>query len=482
MSRGLMLRNTLDPITSDRLHQIVIPRRDAKMVLEAYHDKSGHFGVQKTESIIRRRFYWIGMRADIEKWCKECPACALGRREKSDQKAPLHPIVSHKPLEIVAIDHLKLEPGRSGYTYVMTIIDHYTKFAVAVPVRDLTAKTTATVFWKTFLLPYGCPEKILTDRGSAFESQLFQELCALYNCQKLRTTAYHPQSNGLCEKMNQTIIHLLRTVPPHKRADWPILLPELIYMYNNHIHCSTGYTPYYLMFGRQGKLPADLALEVSVPDDVNPLPQTDWVSDHQRRLADANDIVEARMEEVRKKQQLDYDQNAKAETFQVGNKVWLKNNHRTSKLDTMWEKEPYIIQSIPYPGTDIYQIVREGRESQVVHRNRLKLCQKETIPAETKTTEQPAKPAGIQQPATQQAQDQWIAHLRNPFSYVFGPWMSFLRPSTAPAEEETLMTSSPELQPSSEEQRETEQDYDEEIALRRSDRSTRGKIPARYLD
>ena len=80
----------------------------------------------KTEATIRRRFYWIGMRGDIEKWFRECSTCAVGRNEKHDQKAPLHPIVSRTLLEIVAIDHVKLEPSRSGYTYAMTIIDHYT--------------------------------------------------------------------------------------------------------------------------------------------------------------------------------------------------------------------------------------------------------------------------------------------------------------------------------------------------------------------
>ncbi|XP_040264683.1 uncharacterized protein LOC120979792, partial [Bufo bufo] len=207
------------------------------------------FGVQKTEANIRQRFYWVGMREDIEKWCRECVACALKRSEHHDQRAPLRPIVSTRPLELVAIDHVKLEPSRSGYAYAMTIIDHFTKFVVAVPVRDQTAKTTAELFWKHFLLPYGCPEKILTDQGPAFESHLFHELCRLHNCKKIRTTAYHPQGNGLCEKMNQTLIEMLRAVPPETRGDWPNLLPQLMFTYNHTIHCSTGYTPFYLMFG-----------------------------------------------------------------------------------------------------------------------------------------------------------------------------------------------------------------------------------------
>ena len=159
----------------------------------------------------------------------ECSTCAVGRNERHDQRAPLHPIVSRTPLEIVAIDHVKLDPSRLRYTYSMTVIDPNTKFVVAVLIKDLTAKTTANVFWKNFLLPYGCPEKILKDQGSAFKTQLFQELCSLHNCQKIRTTAYHPQRNGLCEKMNQTLIEMLRAVLPATRSDWPTLLPQLMY-------------------------------------------------------------------------------------------------------------------------------------------------------------------------------------------------------------------------------------------------------------
>lgn len=481
MQKGLMLRRTLDPVTNDRLYQIIVPRRDARIVLEMYHDRSGHFGVQKTEATIRRRFYWVGMRDDIENWCRECSTCAIGRSERHDQRAPLHPIVSQRPLEIVAIDHVKLEPSRSGYTYAMTMIDHYTKFVVAVPVKDLTAKTTANVFWKNFLLPYGCPEKILTDQGSAFESQLFQELCSLHNCQKMRTTAYHPQGNGLCEKMNQTLIEMLRAEPPAKRTDWPTLLPQLMYIYNNTIHCSTGYTPYYLMFGRQGKLPADLTLDVQVPDSINPLPQTDWVSEHQKRLADAQEIVQTRMANARQKQQKDYDQTAKAEPLKIGDHVWLKNNHRTSKLDSKWEREPYTITAIPNREIDIYEITKENRAPQIVHRNRLKLCLKEIVQEETPSTEQlPEKSYDPEEPAPSFGK---LLLDSDPLQWFLTPWLNIFVPAK---------TNTPSLQPeelprdgSSEAQdvpRDLEPRPVESQPLRRSDRTTKGQPPARYRE
>ncbi|XP_069800966.1 uncharacterized protein [Dendropsophus ebraccatus] len=345
LHKGLLLRNSLDPVSGERCHQILIPWRDAKLVLDAYHDRSGHFGVHKTEATIRQRFYWIGMRADIENWCAECPACNISKAGGREARAPLHSIVSHRPNQLVALDHVKLSPTRCGYTYALTMVDHYSKWVVVVPVRDLTARTTAITFYKEYL----------------------------------RTTAYHPQGNGLCEKINQVFINMLRTASVAKRVEWPHLLDELVEIYNNTTHCSTGYSPFYLMFGCQGQLPQDRALGVQVTDTVNPLPDTDWVQEHQRRIQDAREIVDQKMGEAHQRQEDAYNQGAHATPLRVGDRVWLKKYHRTHKLESLWEPEPYVISAIPYPETDVYEVKKPGLAPQTVHRNRIKRCVREDL-------------------------------------------------------------------------------------------------------
>lgn len=165
---GLLYRCCIEPKTSQTKWQLIVPRAVVEALLQAYHDKSGHFGTQKTEANLWARFYWRSLREDVEEWCKNCLNCSTKRPAAPGERAPLHPITSQAPLELVTLDHVKMEPSHTGYTYALTIIDHYTKFAVALPVKDLTARTTAEVFWRSFVRPYGFPSRILTDQGPAF--------------------------------------------------------------------------------------------------------------------------------------------------------------------------------------------------------------------------------------------------------------------------------------------------------------------------
>lgn len=223
----------------------------------------------------------------------------------------------------------------------------------------------------------------MPDQGPAFESPLFHELCSLYGCRKLKTTAYHPQGNGLCERANRTIIGMLRSLSIEKRSQWPTLLPELVYLYNNTEHCSTGFTPFYLMFGRQGKLPKDLEL---TPVEPGPkAPQNDWVQEYHHRIEAAREVVERRMGAAHQRQEKSYNTGIRPKPLQVGDAVWKTRNHRSSKLDAMWEAIPYTVIGVPEEGLQAYQI-RRGIDGpiRVVPRDQLKLC---TVPVPSPTQE-----------------------------------------------------------------------------------------------
>ncbi|KAG8551074.1 hypothetical protein GDO81_018437, partial [Engystomops pustulosus] len=144
---------------------------------------------------------------------------------------------------------------------------------------------------------------------------------------------------------------------------------------------------YYLMFGRHGHLPADMTWDMESPDSQSLLPQTDWVHEHQRRLADAREVVDLRLEEAREKQKRDFDRNACAEPLAPGDRVWLRNNHPTSKLDGHWEHEPYLVRDSLSP--EVYEISRGDRPLLRVHRNRLKRCLRPFAPMSRPLTSTP---------------------------------------------------------------------------------------------
>lgn len=120
-------------------------------------------------------------------------------------RAPLQPVISSYPLETVAIDFLSLGQPQGPYPYLLVMTDLFSRYSWAVPAKDQTAVTTAQALWHNLIQIWGCPERILSDQGPAFESGMLRQLCALYGCKKIRTTPYHPQGNGACERFDQTL-------------------------------------------------------------------------------------------------------------------------------------------------------------------------------------------------------------------------------------------------------------------------------------
>ena len=150
-------------------------------------------------------------------------------------KAPLCPIPSSYPFETVALDFLSLGRPSDTYQYILVITDLFSRYVLAVPTKDQTASTTVKALWTALIVPFGCPERILTEQGGAFESALMQQLCMVYGYKKVHTTPYHPQGNGACERFNCTLLSLLGTIESSSQTHWPSLLPALLQAYNNKI-------------------------------------------------------------------------------------------------------------------------------------------------------------------------------------------------------------------------------------------------------
>ena len=150
----------------------------------------------------------------------------------------------------------------AGYQYVLVITDHYTRYAQAIPTKNMSAKTTADALFHNFIVHYGFPAKIHSDQGANFESQLIRELCKLTNITKSRTTPFHPQGNGMCERFNRSLMDMLGTLELSKKKDWKSYLAPVVHAYNAARHTSTKYTPFFLLFGREPRLPIDVVLGI----------------------------------------------------------------------------------------------------------------------------------------------------------------------------------------------------------------------------
>ena len=343
--RGLMYRVVKED--KEEVWQVVLPKCLRTMVLESLHDEAGHQGKERTLSLLRDRFYWPWMARDTEFKVKYCERC-IRRKSPVNQRAPLVNIETVQPLELVCMDYLTLETSKGGYSQVLVITDHFTRFAQAIPTKDQTAKTTAEVFFNSYIVHYGVPLKIHSDQGACFDGKIIHELCKLTGMTKSRTTAYHPAGNGMCERLIRTLLNMLGTLNPAQKRDWKTYVGPMVHAYNATGHKSTNQSPFYLMFGRQARLPIDLLFDVESDRKTS---YGTYMNKLRDRLKNAYEIATTSASKSREKQTENYDVRARAAVIQVVDRVLVKilafdGKH---KLVNKWEEIAYNVISQPNP-------------------------------------------------------------------------------------------------------------------------------------
>ena len=226
VKRGILYRVT--SVDGDEKWQVVLPKALREQVMEALHDRAGHQSRDRTLSLVRDRCWWPGMWSDVERKIKQCDRC-IRRKSNTNVQAPLVNITTSTPLELVCIDFLTLERSKGGFENVLVMTDHFTRYALAVPTKDQSAKTTAEAIYNNLIVHYGVPGKIHSDQGANFDGKLINQLCRVMGIKKSRTTIYHPAGNGMCERFNRTLMNMLGTLDPEQKKDWKSHISTMVY-------------------------------------------------------------------------------------------------------------------------------------------------------------------------------------------------------------------------------------------------------------
>ena len=288
----------------------------------------------------------------------------------------MEPILATHPMQIVHIDFLTIESRKTDKDdNVLVVTDQFTRFAQAFVTISQTAQATAKTLSDKYFVYYGFPEMIISDQGRNFESRVISELCKFGRVKKLRTSSYHQQSNGQCERFNATLLSMLGTLPPEGKMTWTDKVGTLVHAYNSTKSAITGFSPHYLMFGREPKLPLDVTF--GLPNtDMEAVIHERYVKQLQSRLKWAYGVAQHRNEKEAAQQKKYYDLKVRCTPLKVGDVVVprQKSFRGKAKIQDRWDSTLYEVIEIPYPDMPVFKIRPQGdpeAKPRILHRDLL---------------------------------------------------------------------------------------------------------------
>ena len=372
-----LIDNTLYRETSTG-KQLVLPAKYKPLVLHELHDKMGHVASEKVLALVRPRFFWPYMKRDVDNYTQQDCVCVKRKKPSVPHKEMISSILTSSPFELLSLDYVELEQSSGGFDHILVLVDHFTRFAVCYPTKNKSGTTAADRLFNDFALRYGFPHKIHHDQGAEFENELFSQLQKLTGTEKSRTTPYHPQGNGKCERLNRTILGMLRTLEETEKSRWKNHLQKVVYAHNATICSATGYSPFFLLYGREPRLSVDNLFEKT--EIRRNRDYRAYVDNWQKAMKNAYQIAYSHSEKEAHDNERRYNRKARSSVLEANDRVLVKNVRARGgpgKLRSYYEEKVFRVVERKGDGP-VYVVEPErGGERRTVHRNLLFQCSEE---------------------------------------------------------------------------------------------------------
>lgn len=342
LQNGTLWRNTPNGLRR------VLTRPEVEAKLRSLHDgpTGAHFRIGTTTSKVKQRFWWPEMAKDIKHYVESCDICQR-RKAPPHHTQVMHPIEVTAPFDRWGIDIVHFPCSDSGNRYAIVAIDYFTKWPEARAIPNYRAETVAQFIFEDIICRHGCPYIIQSDRGTSFDNQLLDQLLTRYDIKHTLVAPYHPQSNGLVERLNQTIGRAIAKMAQNNVKEWDKHLAGVLLAYRSAIQSSAHETPFYLAYGRHARLPVDCDRPLDDPDHA--------ISEDQRitRILDRLEPKRAQaaqhIAKAQERQKEHHDAKVKPRPILIGEKVWLLRSSLQSrhdvKLEPKWDGPFYVHDS-----------------------------------------------------------------------------------------------------------------------------------------
>ena len=243
---------------------IYIPNSKANLIIGAYHGLC-HAGYKATVRMISNKFYWPSLKADVREFVKLCEKCQLVKKKRKNIVPVARIEIPVNRFETVHVDLVGPLPRVDGYNMILTVIDRFTRFVTAIPLKYSNTESIIKAFTDGWIKYFGVPKEMITDRGPNVNSKLLKEFCSLFSTYHHTTCSYHPQSNGLIERQHRFLKASMRC---EESSEWVARLPIVVLAWNNVIKEDSLFSPSQMVFGTNVRLPCDF-FEQSSNDQLN---------------------------------------------------------------------------------------------------------------------------------------------------------------------------------------------------------------------
>jgi hypothetical protein len=328
-----LIQNDNGKLMKDGL--IFIPTEELQLeILKQRHDSrtAGHFGIHKTVELITRDFWWPQLREMVSKYVQSCE-CVRSKSPRHKPFGELQPLpCPERPWSLISVDFITELPPSNGFNAIAVWVCRFSKMAHFVPcLTTATSANTAEMFLQHIHRLHGLPNSIISDRGPQFVAKFWKSFCNSLGISVNLSTAYHPQTDGQTERVNQILEQYIRCFSDYRQSNWSTLLPTAEFAYNNTISSSTSKSPFLINYGFNPRFDF-------LQNDVITQP----ILDFEQNFKDVKEALQSAQDTYKKYA----DRHRLPHPFKVGDQVWLS----TAALSTKRPSKKFDYRRIgPFP-------------------------------------------------------------------------------------------------------------------------------------